>query len=991
MAQFLDLEGLTTFLAKVKEWVTSQINTAKSALQSAINNKADKSHTHSNLTITLNGGTTEGTDKIVYTGGAAKTLNITASEVGAASSSHTHPISQISDLNASWDTYLKTAPKLINGATSLTNQDLNSYSSTSNCGWYFAGGGNTVTNKPSGVASFGLEIVRTASGVVTQVLYGQVGEDNELKVYYRRYYESWTSWKKIADSDDLAGKANTSHTHTISQVTNLQSTLDGKAASSHTHPVSQISDLNSSWDALLKAAPSAYVTRHPTISEVTGKQDLNLKFSGESSTVYNGTAEKTVIFPGFHSFSFNNNTYCKLFTITITNQYTNTPLLFRILGRSGGDCLVKLQFNNAASADAHTISKFTYVGTYTAYASKLKVYKTGTAKWEVWLTSQTQSHDSGYVYNLVVPGSVTLVWSGSNTDTGPTVTGTACTLDSEGIQGVAKATSSLLGGIKIGYTESGKNYPVELDSSGKAFVNVPWTDNNTTYSNATSSTAGLMSAADKTKLDGIATGANKYVHPTTSGNKHIPAGGSSGQILRWASDGTAQWGSDNNTTYSVFKAATASAAGGSGLVPAPAAGKNDEYLRGDGTWAVPTNTTYSVFKGATSSAAGSSGLVPQPAAGSQTKYLRADGTWQTPTNTTYGLASTTANGLLKQLSGSTSQFMRGDGNWATPPNTTYSNATTSTDGLMSSEDKSKLNGIASGANKYTHPSYTSRTSGLYKITVDSTGHVSAATAVAKSDIVALGIPGSDTNTHYTTHLYAGTSTGSANATTSNGSTHLIITDDSTVRNRIKITGSGATTVSSDDEGNITIKSTDTNTTYSLSGLGGIGTVNGSGSGGLNLSASKSGTTATVSGSLKLRNSTAASNSSTYTAGGSSKFYSLQIDKDGYLGTYVPWTDNNTTYSIATASKAGLVKPVSVITKPTINTASTTSGKYYHVQMSSDGNMFVNVPWTDTKTTTIAWSSITGKPSTFTPSSHSHTCSQITDLDAISITDIEALF
>ena len=41
-----------------------------------------------------------------------------------------------------------------------------------------------------------------------------------------------------------------------------------------------------------------------------------------------------------------------------------------------------------------------------------------------------------------------------------------------------------------------------------------------------------------------------YTHPTTAGNKHIPAGGSSGQVLRWASDGTAVWGSDNNTTYS---------------------------------------------------------------------------------------------------------------------------------------------------------------------------------------------------------------------------------------------------------------------------------------------------------------------------------------------------------------------------------------------------------------------------------------------------------
>lgn len=41
-----------------------------------------------------------------------------------------------------------------------------------------------------------------------------------------------------------------------------------------------------------------------------------------------------------------------------------------------------------------------------------------------------------------------------------------------------------------------------------------------------------------------------YTHPTTSGNKHIPSGGSSGQILRWSADGTAAWGTDNNTTYS---------------------------------------------------------------------------------------------------------------------------------------------------------------------------------------------------------------------------------------------------------------------------------------------------------------------------------------------------------------------------------------------------------------------------------------------------------
>lgn len=180
---------------------------------------------------------------------------------------------------------------------------------------------------------------------------------------------------------------------------------------------------------------------------------------------------------------------------------------------------------------------------------------------------------------------------------------------------------------------------------------------------ATQAANGLMAAADKKKLDGVAVNANNYVHLTTAGNKHIPAGGASGQFLKWSADGTAIWASDNNTTYSAFKAATASVAGEAGLVPAPAAGTQAKYLRADGTWQTPTNTTYSDMKGATASVAGTHGLVPAPAAGAQTKYLRADGSWQTPpdTNTTYGAASTSAAGL------------------------------------MSAADKSKLNGIATGA------------------------------------------------------------------------------------------------------------------------------------------------------------------------------------------------------------------------------------------------------------------------------------------------------
>lgn len=231
-----------------------------------------------------------------------------------------------------------------------------------------------------------------------------------------------------------------------------------------------------------------------------------------------------------------------------------------------------------------------------------------------------------------------------------------------------QATAGTLGLVKIGYTSSGKNYAVSLDANGKMYVNVPWTDNNTTYTQATSDNLGLV------KIGYSANGKNYPVVLDGSGKMYVN--------VPWT---------DTNTTYTNMGAASASASGKAGLVPAPAAGAQAKYLRGDGTWQTPPNTTYSNMGGATSSAAGSAGLVPAPTAGKQTSFLRGDGTWVVPTNTTYGLASTTANGLLRQLNGSTSSFMRGDGTWATPPNTTYAVADESTNGLMAAADKKTMN------------------------------------------------------------------------------------------------------------------------------------------------------------------------------------------------------------------------------------------------------------------------------------------------------------
>lgn len=90
-----------------------------------------------------------------------------------------------------------------------------------------------------------------------------------------------------------------------------------------------------------------------------------------------------------------------------------------------------------------------------------------------------------------------------------------------GITSIPQASSSALGGIKIGYSDNGRNYAVELDSSGKAYVNVPWVDTNTTYNVATTGANGLMSSSDKSKLDGIQAGADavSFSRSLSSGTK----------------------------------------------------------------------------------------------------------------------------------------------------------------------------------------------------------------------------------------------------------------------------------------------------------------------------------------------------------------------------------------------------------------------------------------------------------------------------------------
>lgn len=161
------------------------------------------------------------------------------------------------------------------------------------------------------------------------------------------------------------------------------------------------------------------------------------------------------------------------------------------------------------------------------------------------------------------------------------------------------AAASTLGGVKVGYTTSGKNYKLQVDASGNAFVNVPWTDNNTTYNQATADTLGLV------KIGYTSSGKNYAVSLDSNGKMYVN--------VPWT---------DNNTTY------TQATSDNLGLVKIGYSANGKNYpviLDGSGKMYVnvpwtDTNTTYSNMGAATSSTAGKAGLVPAPAAGKQASF-----------------------------------------------------------------------------------------------------------------------------------------------------------------------------------------------------------------------------------------------------------------------------------------------------------------------------------------------------------------------------------
>lgn len=356
-----------------------------------------------------------------------------------------------------------------------------------------------------------------------------------------------------------------------------------------------------------------------------------------------------------------------------------------------------------------------------------------------------------------------------------------------------------------------------LNQSGDTTVVL--TDSDTTYSNATTSIAGLMSAQDKTKLDGIEAGAtsgtvvvddelsdtsvnplqNKVVtnalsEKVSSSEKGVANGVAeldengkvpSSQLPSYVDDVIEGYLADSTHFYLDIDK-TQLVTGETGKIYVDSL-STDKTYRWSGTAYVVISDTIALGETSSTAYRGDRGKVAYEHASAKGTAF-SSGLYKITTNseghvtsaTSVAKSDITALGVPAQ-------------------DTTYSAATTSANGLMSASDKSKLDGITASADSVSFAQSLTSGTKVGTITINGTG----------TDLYAP----TNTDTHYTTHVKVGASaTATDNAAASNGSVYINALDNTTVRDSHLIKGTGATTVTSDTNGAITINST--NTTYS---------------------------------------------------------------------------------------------------------------------------------------------------------------------------------
>ena len=427
----------------------------------------------------------------------------------------------------------------------LTNQDLNDYKSNS-VQFLYGMGGNTVANKPSGVDAFGVYTYRSAQGFYTQELV----DTNGTK--YLRFYNStsWTAWKTIVDSSNVAGYKvnNAGYADSAGKATN-----DSAGQNINTTYIKNLAVSGKTITYTKGNGATGTITTQDTNTTYNAGTGLSLNgttFSinaGASTVAHASSADSSTKDSAGNNI---NNTYIKNLsingrTITFTKGNGSTTAI--------------------TTQDTNTTYDTFKGATSSANGGNGLVPAPTTAQKDMYLKGDgTWANISGVIVG-------TKVTSAANADS------------------AGKATNDSAGqNINTTYIKSlsvsGRTITYTKGNGATGTITTQDTDTNTTYS------AGTGLSLNGTTFS-INAGASTVAYATNAGNgiSNITRSGTTFTVTRQNGSTFSFNQQDNNSTYNNFKGATTATAGGNGLVPAPTTAQVGFYLRGDGTWHSPSD------------------------------------------------------------------------------------------------------------------------------------------------------------------------------------------------------------------------------------------------------------------------------------------------------------------------------------------------------------------------------------------------------------------
>lgn len=283
-------------------------------------------------------------------------------------------------------------------------------------------------------------------------------------------------------------------------------------------PLAQLGNLDTTVAEIVTALPTTNIKKHIYLikdaSSVTQNKYEEYIYTGDTSATYD--ASKWEKLGDFRA------------TVDLANYYTKSQVDSIANGKSSTSHTHSVIINGVTKTIAASGGAAVNLGTYlTSHQSLAEYAKKSDAATSLEITPS--ANDIQFVLRAISGSEID--WPSLDPATS-TKAGIMTTKDKVKLDGIAPnannyslplAANGTRGGIQLGYAANGRNYPVQL-SGEKAYVNVPWTDTNTTYGLATSTNDGLMSRADKTKIDSIDTIYAKKsdtirevnVNPTTS-------------------------------------------------------------------------------------------------------------------------------------------------------------------------------------------------------------------------------------------------------------------------------------------------------------------------------------------------------------------------------------------------------------------------------------------------------------------------------------------